>query len=293
MSTPTLDQQPAAASQGPAATKSALAAGRGRATVRRPGASRRSRIRYALSTTSHLVSREFRVRYRRAVLGWLWSVAQPLLRFFVLLYVFTHLIVIGTPQYPQFLFTGLVFWGFFAVAVASATSSPLQRRDLLFRPGLPRWTVPLTSVAIDAIDLLAALPVLVVILLLGNGIPATAPWIVPILLVQLLLILGIGMLAAVANVYVHDTRIAIDVVLSLGFYLTPVIYRLDSLQPTHRRLVELNPMTPLLEAQRRVLIEGHAPEWLPFLRISAIAVGIFVVGLAVYERASRTFVDQL
>lgn len=250
--------------------------------------------RYAYDICTHLVSREFRTRYRRSLFGWLWSVAQPLLRFAVLGVVFGQLLKTETKSFASFLFTGLVFWQWFASGVSSCTRSVLFRSDLLLRPGLPRWTIPLTSVLTDAIDLVAALPVLLVVLVVdGRPLSWWALMLPLTLVVELLLILGVGMLLCTGNVYFRDVGFLVDVLLLMGFYVTPVFYEARVVPPRWRWLVDWNPMTALLRVQRETLLQAHAPSWRHLAAVTAVAVVLFVAGATVFNRSSGGFVDEL
>jgi len=241
----------------------------------------------------HLVGQEFRIRYRRAYLGWLWAIAQPLARLVVLTIVFTKFLPLGIPNYAVFLFTGLIAWTWFASAVASSTTSVIERQGLLLRPNVPRAAVPIVSVLTDGLDYIAALPVLAVFLVVEGGIPATALALPILLAAELLLILGLGYALCAANVFYRDVRIFVDVALLLGFYLTPVFYRTDSVPEGYRFLIQLNPMARLIAAYRDVLVEGRLPEPGPFLALFAVCGAVCLAGYAIYRAASGTFVDEL
>lgn len=250
--------------------------------------------RYALELCAHLVSREFRRRYRRSFFGWLWAIAQPLFRFVVLGVVFGKLLKGNTPNFASFLFSGLVFWQWFATGVSSVTKCAMDHQDLLLRPGLPRWTIPLTSALTDAIDLLAALPVLFVVLLFDGRNPT--PWLalVPFtLIVELLLIIGFGMLLCVGNVYFRDVGFFVDVMLLMGFYVTPVFYEASKVPRNWRWIVDWNPMSAVLETQRNLVLYGRAPSWATFSLVTIFAMVVFVVGATVFNRFSGNFVDEL
>lgn len=253
----------------------------------------RDRVRYAWDLVTHLVSREFRLRYRRALLGWLWAVGSPLARLAVLAFVFTTVLPLGIPNYPVFMFTGLIAWAWFSAGVASATSSAIDRRDLLFRPGVPRPAVPIVSVLTDGIDYLAALPVLLLFLLVGDGIPPTAFALPVIMAVQLMFTLGLGFALCAANVYVRDVRLFVDVALVLGFYLTPVFYDTDRIPDQYSFVLTLNPMAHLVDAYRSVLIEGQLPDAGAFSILVIVCTAVLVAGYAVYRTASSSFVDEL
>src|SRR5262245_25922122 len=93
--------------------------------------------RYRRDVVTHLVGREFKLRYRKAVFGWLWSLVQPLARLLILWFIFSNVLGTDIENYPAFLFVGLITWGWFQSGLSSATASAVDRRDLLFRPGFP------------------------------------------------------------------------------------------------------------------------------------------------------------
>ncbi len=250
--------------------------------------------RYTLDLVAHLVGREFRIRYRRALFGWLWAVGSPLARLAVLSVVFGQVLPLGIPNYPVFVFTGLIAWSWFSSGVASATTSPIDRRDLLFRPGLPRHTIPVVSVLTDGLDYLAALPILLLFLVFTTGIPVTAVLLPLILVIQILFTLGFGFMLATANVYVRDVKLFVEVALLLGFYLTPVFYRPGLIADDRlRTLLSLNPMSQLLDAYRRILVQGNLPNARSMAILLVAGATIFVAGYAIYARKAPVFVDEL
>ncbi len=256
-------------------------------------ASPRARLGHVLDVIGQLVVREVSLRYRRSALGWLWSLAQPIARFLVLTFVFTTVLPLNVPNYAVFLFSGLIGWMWFSAALSSATSSALDRRDLLMRPGIPRMVIPIVSVLSDATDYVAALPVLAVILLFSGGIPLT--WLLlPVVLVPMfLLVLGLGYALCAANVYLRDVSILVGIATLLGFYVTPVFYSPDQVPGDFRWVVELNPVSVLLELQRDVLVEGIVPSAGQLLSAYVVGLVALLVGGAVYRRLSPTFVDEL
>ncbi len=262
-------------------------------TVARQGSGSASQWRHTLDVVGQLVIREIHLRYRRSALGWLWSLAQPVARFLVLTFVFTTVLPLDVPNYAVFLFSGLIGWMWFSAALSSATSSALDRQDLLMRPGIPRMIVPIVSILSDATDYLAALPVLAVILLFSGGIPLTWLLLPVVFLPMFLLVLGLGYGLCAVNVYLRDVSILVGIATLLGFYVTPVFYSPDQVPEDFRWVVELNPVSVLLELQRDVLVEGVVPGAGPLLGAYAVALITLVIGGAIYRRLSRTFVDEL
>lgn len=249
--------------------------------------------RYAVGLVTHLVAREFKLRYRQAFLGWAWAVAEPLMRFAVLSLVFTKILPLGIPDYSAHLFTGLIAWTWFSSGLLSATNSAVDRRELFMRPELPRAAVPVVSVLADGLDYLAALPILAYVLLQGDLISLTALALPIVLAVQFFLTLGLGYFLSAANVYLRDVRHMVLVALSLMFYLTPIFYSVDAVPESFRTVIRLNPMTQLLDAYRAILIEGRVPPIGPFFTLAGGSVLLCLAGYVLYSHASRSFLDEL
>jgi ABC-type polysaccharide/polyol phosphate export permease len=261
---------------------------------KQPSQNRAGRIRYAFDVSTHLLVREFRGKYRRAVLGWLWSIAQPLVRYFVFAFVFLKIFTNDIANFPAFLFSGIIFWSFFSSSVLSATSCFAARRDLLFRPGLPRWSVPFTSVLVEAIDLLAAIPVLLMVFYITD-VPITRNFVIlPLLVLNTALFAwGIGMLLAIANINFRDVRFVVEVLMLLGVYASPVFYRLDRVPTAYRNWFQLNPMSNILNMLHKALLENGIPSTASILLSLVPAVVLAALALVIFERSSANFVDLL
>ncbi|MBA3350465.1 MAG: ABC transporter permease [Actinobacteria bacterium] len=249
--------------------------------------------RHLWDLITHLVAREFRLRYRQATLGWIWALASPLARLTVLTYLFTRVVPLGIDNYGVFVFTGLIAWQWFSSGLMSATTSAVDRRELLFRPGVPRVVVPIVSVLTDGLDYLVALPILIAFILLGDGLSLTALALPVVLLFQVLLTLGLGFMLCSANVYFRDVHLFVNVATLLGWYLTPVFYQARAVPESFHWVLQINPMAQLLTAYRAVLIDGRLPEPRSFSILATACVAIFFIGLSIYRRKSLLFVDEL
>ena len=252
-----------------------------------------ARMRHTSELILHLVAREFRLRYQRSALGWIWAVGNPLARLLIFSFVFTRLLPLDVPNYPVFLFVGLIGWAWFSAGVTSVTASAVSRPELLFRPGVRRTVAPLVSILTDGLDYLAALPVLLVFLVFTTGIPATALLLPLVLAPMVMLALGLGLGLCAANVYLRDVRILVDLVVLLGFYVTPVFYSRELVPAGQRWVVDINPMAWALDSQRKILVDGTLPDATTFGALVLCSVVALAGGLAIYNRASRNFIDEL
>lgn len=241
----------------------------------------------------HLVGREQTLRYRRAALGMVWALAQPLVRFAVMGFVFGYVIRLDIPDYPLFLFVGILAWTWFSIGVSAATTSIVDRPELSNRAGLPRWVVPTVAVATALVDMLIALPVLLVFLLAHDGVPLTALALPVVIAVQGCLVLGLGLVACATNVSFRDARHLVDLVLSVGFYATPIVYTVSIAPPELQGWLEANPMTTIVEAYRALLIDGELPLDAASLVVTVLSVAVLALGIVVFRRASPNFGDEL
>jgi lipopolysaccharide transport system permease protein len=246
-----------------------------------------------MDVVTHLTAREFRIRYRRSAIGWLWAVIMPLARLAVLAFVFTRIIPLDVDNYVSFLYTGLLTWLWFSAGVASASTSVVDRSDLLLRPGLDRSSIPLTACLGDLIDYLIAVPLLMLWLAYETGFSVTAVAVVPLVASQFALILGLGLLLAPLHVYFRDVAKVIDVLLLLGFYLTPVLYEPSQIPAGFRWLANVNPMAMIIAAERRALVQHLWPSATSLVLIAAIAASTLLIGHTVFHQLSPSLIDEL
>ena len=167
-------------------------------------------------------------------------------------------------------------------------------RELVRQPGLPLAVLPVVAVAAPLIDLVAALPVLLLFLIIGGGKLTIAILVLPLLIVlQFFLIQGLGFLLASVNVTFRDTQHLLVVALMLMVYLTPVFYDAGMIPDTLRPVYGLNPMTQLIMSYRNVLLEGSMPDWRVLVILFSVDAAFLFVGWAAFVRARSSFVDEL
>jgi lipopolysaccharide transport system permease protein len=259
-----------------------------------PTATARPRSRQQLAElVVHLTQRQLESAHRFTFLGWLWPLARQLAQLAVLVFVFSKVLDLGIENYAIFVFAGLVVWGWFASAVTRATGVLVANRHLVFSPGFPSVVLPLVAVAVPLIDIASALPVLVVMLAVEGQLHATALLLLPLLVLEFVLIAGIALATASANVYFRDVEHLTGLVLLLLFYLTPVFYGLRNVPERFHWMLELNPLTPLIGSVRRVLIEGSLPMVSDLLALVTTSAVVAALGAWIFWRLEPDLVDEL
>jgi lipopolysaccharide transport system permease protein len=241
----------------------------------------------------HLARRELDATHRMTLLGWAWPLTRQLAQLAVLVFVFSSLLDLGIRNFPVFVFSGLIAWNWFSTGTSAATYSLISQRHLVFQPRLPAAVIPIVAVAVPLVDVLLALPVLVVLLLLGDGVPVTALGVPALVVVQLVLMAGVAWLTSAASVYFRDVPNVVGVALTLLFYMTPVFYGARVIPDRYEDILRLNPLTVIVETYRALLLDQPFPPAPWELYLCVVAVAMAVAGLWLFLRLQGRFVDYL
>ena len=251
-------------------------------------------VRHGVDLTRVLVSRDIRLKYRRSVLGMVWSQLAPLAQLVILSFVFSHVVKLGIPHYPVFLFVGLLPWFWFADSVVGSTGCVITHRDLLRRPRFPNALLPPITIATQLVYYVLALPVLlIVVAAVTHRVPYTVVALPLIVVAQFLVCLGPCFVLAAVNVRFRDMTHLVAIAVVLLFYATPIFYQRSSVPSRYQWLYAINPMAQLMDAYRAVFLGGHWPSWGILALISLIGAALAVVGVAVYRRLEDQFYDDL
>lgn len=244
----------------------------------------------------HMTVRHLKGQYKQSILGYAWTFVNPLSQMFILTFVFSTLIRVQTPGIPYalFLFMGLLPWNFFSASLTSATGSVAGAASLVTKVYFPREILPIAAVFTKVVDLAASSVILVGLMLYYGHPPATTTVWVPLLfLIHLIFTLGLSLPLAALNLYFHDVSFLVGVALTLWFYLTPVIYPIDIVPARYELLFNLNPNALLIEAYRRVVLQGISPGAERLLMGLAISVATFIVGYYLFKRMESGFADSI
>ncbi|MEG4632213.1 ABC transporter permease [Microcoleus sp. AR_TQ3_B6] len=241
-----------------------------------------------------LVDRDMKLLYKRSALGIAWTLINPLLQLAVFSFVFRSVIPINIPQFSSFAFSGLLIWTWSQTALFQATGLITSNKALIRQPNFPTAILPVVTTMTGLIHFLLALPVLIIFLAVDGVRPSSVLFVLPLLMViQFVLTVGLAYPLAALNVTFRDTQHTLGVLLQMLFYLTPIFYDLNSVPKEFQPLYQLNPMVPLIEAYRAILLKGTQPDWQALLIVSLVVAVILPIGLAIFRRQSNTFVEEL
>lgn len=240
-----------------------------------------------------LTRREIAIRYKQTLLGLAWAVLQPLLSMVVFSLFLGRLAGVsgGDLPYPVFCYLGLLPWTYFANAMTRSSASLVGNANLLSKVYFPRLLIPLSATLSALVDFAIAFVVLLGLMAwYHTPLSAAVLWLVPLTLATAFLATGIGMGLAALNVQYRDVQHAIPFLMQLWMFATPVVYPVDTVPERWRFLLDLNPMTGLIEAYRAAPL--GRPLNLHALVISA-AVGLVLIAIGVwrFRRMEKIFAD--
>ena len=243
-----------------------------------------------------LAGRDLRARYRQSFLGLYWSVVNPLVQTIVMTFAFVTIMKVGTSgiAFPVLYFSGVLFWGFFTSAVTSAMGSVQAQVYLLEKHRFPIVILPLASILARGVDFVISLGVFVLLVAWeGMTVPnAVGLWLAMIALV-LPATVGLGLLTAALNVLYRDVAQVVGIVFTLGFFLTPVIYEVKTVEEPYRWWLLLNPVAAAIHGARQSLFVGEIPPLEEFLPSIVCGLVVFAVGWVAFRRLASTFTEVL
>lgn len=251
-----------------------------------------------------LTARELRARYRASVLGFLWTFLNPSLNMVVYVLVFGVLMATPVERYPFFLFCGLIPWIFFSTSIIGGTTAVSDRRDLLTKVRFPAQVLPATVVLTNLINFLLSLPLLFVLGALYEDVPSWHLIFAPVvLLVQVAFTLGLTYLLSALNVAFRDLQHIVANLVQMMFFLTPVLWDLDSVGAVKRFGLDLtaqqardvllysNPMAAVMAAWRDIFYLHRTPAWEPLGAVALLSLVLFWVSSGVFERRREEFAE--
>lgn len=252
-------------------------------------------VRYR-SLVTNLVAKDLKVRYKSSVLGFFWSLLNPLLMMLVFTFVFTQLLSdVTIEHFPVFVLIGLLSWNWTAASVTEGTTALVDNASLINKVYFPRMLLPISVVASNMANYLLAFPVIFLAMAVTGM--AFTPWLLylpVIVFVQATFLVGLVLILSAIHIYFRDTTVLVSVGLTAWFFMTPIFYRVEDVQPD---LVSwwywLNPMASIIAELHTILYHGGVPDPLFMARTFATSLVLLVFGYFLFTRVSRHLGEHL
>jgi len=255
---------------------------------------RNQRLIYHLDLLSVLLAKELKVRYKNSILGYLWSLLNPLTMALIFYFAFKVILRVPIENYSFFLITGLFPWQWFSNSVSSSTGILLGNASIIKKVNFPRHFIPLANVLNDLTHFLLTIPVIAGFGLFF-GVYPTLWWFVGIpalLLAQFLITYGLSLFVASANLFFRDLERLVGIFLMVLFYGTPIFYDLTLVPESLRAYLYLNPMTGIISCWRELFLKGSFYFSFYIIYLS-YALLVFLFGLFVFRKLSPRFAEVL
>jgi len=243
----------------------------------------------------NLVLRDLRLKYRGSVLGFLWSMVNPLMVVGVYAVAFGYILKVPTPAFVLYLVSGLLAWGYFAAAVSASTGAVIDSGSLIKSVCFPRAILPIAAVLFNLAQFVLTCAAAVPVALLLYGIaptPSMLAW--PILVVlQTLMCVGLALLLSTLTAFFRDIRHLLEIALQILFWMTPVIYESRMVPSALRAVMFLSPMTPFALGYHQSLYYRQWPDATVWLTACAYTALACLIGFLVFRRHEEQFTELL
>ena len=241
-----------------------------------------------------MTKRDLLLRYKQTTMGFAWAIFMPLVNTAVFAVVFTRVspIDVGMP-YVLFAFTGLLAWNFSASSFKFAVNSLTTNPNLVTKVYFPREIFPLSSVLVCLMDFAVGSLVVIGLMVYYRVHLTWAIAALPVvLLVHILFTFAVSLMLAMANLFYRDVKYLFDVLITVWMFATAVLYPIN-VGGRLGQVLQLNPLTPIIEGYRSVLIRGELPATEPFLVATGISLILLVVSWLAFHRAEFQFAENI
>ncbi len=237
---------------------------------------------------------DLKVKYQSSVLGFLWSLLNPLLMMLVLYFVFKNVFRFDEKNFALYLLIGIVAWRFLANGTMTSISAIVGKPSLVTKVYVPRQVLVLSTVLSSFTSSILEFSVLVPLLIFfGVDLSMNVLFFPLIQAIFLVLVYGISLILAALYVYYRDLNQIWDVLLQAGFFLSPIVYPISIVPEKYLPIYMANPVTVIIEMYRKALLYAETPSLAEFAFILAAAVAVLLAGTAVFGRLEGRFAEEI
>ena len=247
-----------------------------------------------LELIKNFVRRDLKVRYKNSILGFFWSLLNPLLMMIILTLAFSVILRIKVENYPVFLLCAILPWSFHSSSLTFSAHSIIYNEPLLNKVYFPREIFPISSVISGLVNFFFALSVLFLFLAVFKIKIGVAILVLPlVIIIQFIFTLGLSLLVSWSTVFFRDLEHILEVFLSFWFYVTPVLYPTSMVPKRFLHYYCLNPMVGIINSYRDVLMYNRFPTLNEFLYPAIASIVIFYVGYISFKKHEFYLVERI
>jgi lipopolysaccharide transport system permease protein len=252
------------------------------------------KIGYLFDLAIVITEKELKVRYKSSILGYLWSIANPLLFAMIYYFIFKLVMRVQIPNYTIFLITGLFPWQWFANSANNSLFSFISNSQIIKKTVFPRSVIPLSNVMMEFLHFLCSIPVIIIFLFIYDmNLSISWIWGIPLIGIgQMMLTFGLSLFLSTLNLFFRDLERFVNLGIMLMFYCTPILYSTDLIPERFRWIVDYNPMSILIEAWRNLFMNGG----IDFITLSKIYLSssvMLILGAWVFNKLKFRFAEIL
>ena len=240
------------------------------------------------------VKKDIRGKYKGSFLGILWSFINPLLSVLVYAIVFPYIMRIKVENYLIYLITGIIPWTFFTSSINLGIISILSNADIIKKVYFPRIILPISTVTSCLVNFLISC-VIILLFCIGSGVGISIYliWLPVVAFIQYVLLLGITFILSSIEMYMRDIEHIMNFVLSMAFYVTPILYTPDIFPENLSWVLKLNPMSYIVNSYRCIFLYQVTPSICDLFGVGIFSFLVFYIGYIIFEKLQKGFAEEV
>lgn len=247
------------------------------------------------------VKRELAAKYKNSVLGFGWAIINPLAMILIYTVIFSHLMQAKLPgvsseySYSIYLCSGIITWGLFTEILSRSQNMFLESANLLKKVKFPKICLPAIISSVAVVNFFIIFSLFMIFLIITNQFPGLVTLhMVPVLVIQVLFSISLGMVVAILNVYFRDVGQLFTILTQFWFWLTPIIYPISILPSWLKKLtLTYNPLTPIIKAYQDIIVTKQIPDYLSLAIPTLITVILTIYALYLTKKNINHLIDEL
>lgn len=240
------------------------------------------------------VKKEIRGKYKNSFLGVLWSFLNPLLQIAVYAIVFPLILKNTQENYVIFLCCGLIPWTFFSTAISKSAFTMIENGNILKKVYFPREILPISVVTSEAVNFIISTIIIMAFVIFGGlGLTKYVIYYPIVLIAQYIITLAISLVISSVTVYFRDLQHLVGVALQLLFYATPIVYASETIPENFKWILDINPMTYIINGYRDIFYNQQVPDIVPILILIVIGIVATIISYVIFNKLQRGFAEEL